>query len=286
MTFAESFDILGLSQDAGLEDVKRMYRKKAMQLHPDINKSATADDEFIRLKQAYEKAKYYINNKDNLHSILFNAYAQQATKQHHRRTAGAKMHARAAYQQSAAYGSAEGIVVNLGAYSALFKEKKYYRLLLTWFASLVLSLTLIVDVYAPLQKQSELVVAVREKHYSNKHSLEQKIDYKIQSEHHFFSLSDTLMPYLKDAFVVVLYKSVVFERIKKVVVIKRDYRKAHIEYFNKDSLFPYFIGMLLFSFAGIAVRTKYVKLCLYFQYYSKYVLPFLLFLLPLYIAFF
>ena len=47
------YDILGVSKDATDEQVKASYRKRAMVLHPDVNKSAQAEDEFRDLQEAY-----------------------------------------------------------------------------------------------------------------------------------------------------------------------------------------------------------------------------------------
>src|SRR4051812_18428661 len=46
--------ILGVSADASLEDLKKAYREKAKQLHPDRNKRENAHEAFILLNEAYE----------------------------------------------------------------------------------------------------------------------------------------------------------------------------------------------------------------------------------------
>lgn len=45
---------LGLGKDASLEDMKRAYRRLALQFHPDKCSDADADDKFRRLHQAYQ----------------------------------------------------------------------------------------------------------------------------------------------------------------------------------------------------------------------------------------
>ncbi len=48
------YQILGVTEKASLEELKRAYRKKALLLHPDRNPSPHAHDEFIFLTEAYE----------------------------------------------------------------------------------------------------------------------------------------------------------------------------------------------------------------------------------------
>lgn len=48
-------DILGVSKEASVEEIKKAFRLKARQLHPDINKSANATQDFKDLKNAYDE---------------------------------------------------------------------------------------------------------------------------------------------------------------------------------------------------------------------------------------
>jgi molecular chaperone DnaJ len=48
------YDILELAKDASDEDIKRAFRKKAMQYHPDRNKEPNAVDRFKEINEAYQ----------------------------------------------------------------------------------------------------------------------------------------------------------------------------------------------------------------------------------------
>ena len=49
------YKILGLSEDASEDDVRKAYRKMAFKFHPDRNKSSGAEEKFKEIAEAYEK---------------------------------------------------------------------------------------------------------------------------------------------------------------------------------------------------------------------------------------
>ncbi len=50
----EYYDILGVSRDASEHDIKKAFRRKARELHPDVNKAPDAEEQFKQLNEAYD----------------------------------------------------------------------------------------------------------------------------------------------------------------------------------------------------------------------------------------
>ncbi len=48
------YKTLGISKEASKQDIKKAYRKMAKKYHPDVNKSADAEDKFKKVQEAYE----------------------------------------------------------------------------------------------------------------------------------------------------------------------------------------------------------------------------------------
>lgn len=55
--FQDYYATLGVDRGASQEDIQRAYRKLARELHPDVNKSAEAEDRFRSVTEAYEVLK-------------------------------------------------------------------------------------------------------------------------------------------------------------------------------------------------------------------------------------
>lgn len=54
VTYKDYYDILGVGRNATADEIKRAYRKLAVQYHPDRNKDADAHEKFSGIGEAYE----------------------------------------------------------------------------------------------------------------------------------------------------------------------------------------------------------------------------------------
>ena len=48
------YEVLGVSRDASEDEIKKAFRHKARELHPDVNKAPDAEDQFKELNEAYD----------------------------------------------------------------------------------------------------------------------------------------------------------------------------------------------------------------------------------------
>lgn len=57
MEFRDYYEIMGVERNSTQDEIKRAYRKLARKYHPDINKSADAEEKFKEMGEAYEVLK-------------------------------------------------------------------------------------------------------------------------------------------------------------------------------------------------------------------------------------
>jgi molecular chaperone DnaJ len=74
MTQRDYYEILGVSRDASSDEIKKAFRKKARELHPDVNKAPDAEENFKELGQAYEVLM------DNEKRAMYDRYGHEGLK--------------------------------------------------------------------------------------------------------------------------------------------------------------------------------------------------------------
>ena len=75
------YEILGVSKDASLEEIKKKYRELAMQYHPDINPTAEAAEKMKQINAAFESIKKSKNvTTENTYNETNYDYGQESAR--------------------------------------------------------------------------------------------------------------------------------------------------------------------------------------------------------------
>jgi len=95
------YSVLGVSRDASAADIKKAYKKKALELHPDRNKDSGAIEQFKKVTEAYKilsdtksRQKYdtlrdpqFFDPFNNINDILSSFFRKQSDDRFRKRTA-------------------------------------------------------------------------------------------------------------------------------------------------------------------------------------------------------
>jgi len=104
---SEYYHILEIAESCKISEIKKAYRLKAKQYHPDINKSPDAHDKFIKLTEAYEfllalkEGRVYDHKRKKYaytHRTMEDIIRQWQQEERKRARARAQYYARARYE--------------------------------------------------------------------------------------------------------------------------------------------------------------------------------------------
>lgn len=73
------YKILNVNRTAGINEIKKAYRKLALQWHPDRNKSIDAQDKFVLINEAYEILRDVL--KRNTYNNLYDEFIARQNSQ-------------------------------------------------------------------------------------------------------------------------------------------------------------------------------------------------------------
>lgn len=76
------YKLLGISRRATLKEIKKAYRQKSLEFHPDKNKSEGAADKFSEIARAYEVLS------DESKKEIYDRHGEEGLKQHEQRGGG------------------------------------------------------------------------------------------------------------------------------------------------------------------------------------------------------
>lgn len=72
-----AYEILGIAENANINEIRKAYRKLAMQWHPDRNKAIDAVQKFQIIKAAYEELLESVENLENSENTNFHENSQK-----------------------------------------------------------------------------------------------------------------------------------------------------------------------------------------------------------------
>jgi DnaJ-class molecular chaperone len=79
---ADFYKLLGVSRDATLKEIKKAYRQKSLEFHPDKNKEEGAAEKFAEIARAYEVLS------DEEKKEIYDRRGEEGLKQHEQRGGG------------------------------------------------------------------------------------------------------------------------------------------------------------------------------------------------------
>lgn len=137
----EYYKILGLPTDATIEQIRKAFREKARQYHPDINSLPNAHDQFLKISEAYNYLTE-LSKRGNINSIPVDQRKKEAEER-------ARAYARMRYEE---------FVKQNEAFDRTSIHEIYWGKPVTVILTL-LALLFVLDTYLPLRSRTEPVLS-------------------------------------------------------------------------------------------------------------------------------
>jgi molecular chaperone DnaJ len=130
-TKRDHYEVLGVSRDATEDEIRRAYRRKAREYHPDVNDSPDAADRFREVKEAYDvlsdenkRARYDRFGHDGDRGGGFGGFSGVGIDEIFNEFFGGGARTRAAARQAPVRGQDIGVDVTLEFEEAIFGTEK------------------------------------------------------------------------------------------------------------------------------------------------------------------
>lgn len=152
MTRSQAYNILNLHPGASEADIRKAYKKLALKLHPDINPSPKANEEFIRLNQAMELLLMPEIQQPHSQSEPKKKRASEETPEERKER---MERARQRYEQQKQYKHRE----NTGYFRSLTTGRRWKIFNGVVIASTVIAFILILDSFLPSRFEKDRLIA-------------------------------------------------------------------------------------------------------------------------------
>ena len=152
------YQILGLTETATDAEIKRSFRKLAFEYHPDRNSSASAQEKFILIQEAYE----IVTGKKKIPQQRVGDYSSRRTRQDESWEEKVKQ-ARAKYEENKRH--QEQVIANY--FVRLRTGWRWYLLRLSAVLGIVIATSMVLDLFLPNHVTTERVVRYSKEVYSS-----------------------------------------------------------------------------------------------------------------------
>ena len=152
------YQILGLTESATQAEIKRNYRRLAFEYHPDRNPSASAQEKFILIQEAYE----IVTGKKKMPQQRVGDYSSRRTRPDESWEEKVKK-ARAKYEENKRH--QEKVIANY--FMRLRSGWRWYYLRISAITGMIISLCMIADLLLPSHLTDERVIRYSKEVYSS-----------------------------------------------------------------------------------------------------------------------